>query len=279
MDVEDIALAAAELVYLAAGKRKPFLVPDQPRYAPLRASGYEVVQVFQHPKSGFMALSMRSETAAVPVLYACAGTQFSNSDKHTFIKDLEASLGDASEQFSSPAARKMRELVATSLDEGGVLICGQSLGGRLTQGFAYAAANDRPDRLDWLIARTFNSIGGEPLTTAVFGATDPAVSSRIDLIDYTVRDDPFGRFHGGRHLGVKALMKPRVNRFGGGGQNIDSHFFEALADARAQAGSWDLAAMAGVQAPWGWHRSGLDWRDAQSRLINEEHWPARVGVA
>jgi hypothetical protein len=278
VSLEDIALAASEFVYDAADRFQPFPIGDNERYAPLRDNGYSVTQVFHHTPSGFMAVSLRSETQAeLPVVFACAGTQFSGGDFEAFRLDVYASLGDAILQFASPAANAMRLRLGAALEIGPVLVCGQSLGGRLTQGFAYEVAKTEPDRLGNLTARTFASIGGIPLTDGVFGVTDPAVSRTIDLLDFTVEDDPLGYRVGGRHLGPRAILER--TRFGGGGEDIDSHFFEALVAEGKDAIAWDLSRAKTVEPPWGWHRTVGSWIDPDSVMLNPDHWPNGVTVA
>jgi len=201
---EDLALAAAELVYEASDDEKIFPIRDVPQYRALHDAGYRVEEVFSDPNTGFKAIKLKSDAGGAPI-FAVAGLEFSrmtNFEIEAVLNDTEAALGSGARQFLGDRAAEMRAEVGRLAQDSKVIVAGQSLGGRQIQALAYEhAAKLEGDDRNYLSACAFNSIGGEPLVEAVRKEpVDPAIAARANVRGYAVVGDPFAEKHGGRHI-------------------------------------------------------------------------------
>lgn len=296
---EDLALAAAEAVYAAEDTATGFEVPAGPQFAVLRDKGYTDGTVYSDPETGFKGIRLTSDRGGPPV-FAVAGLEFSRLPElevRAVSEDAGAALGTGIEQFDSDAAKLMRVDIAEDAGQGDVILAGQSLGGRLTQGFAYVHAAGLPDGSPNTVhAYTFNAIGGAPLIEAATqGPVDPEIAARAKVTGFAIENDPFATHTGGRHIGpVRVYPDPSPylptadeRREGQPGYrgNLDNHFFGPLRDIPGKHG-WGAEGAMRVIPPHGYHRTldgrPADWRsDDPDRLRNPDHWgsggPQRSG--
>ncbi len=288
---EDLALAASELVYEAGDDGEAFPIPDGEQYRSLRDGGYRVERVYSDAGTGFKAVQLTSDLGGPPI-FASAGLEFERMSKvelQAVLADAGAALGTGADQFDSFDANEMKGEIANAAASGRVILAGQSLGGRLTQGFAYAHAAGLPDGSPNTVhAYTFNAIGGVPLIEAATqGPVDPEIAARANVSGFAIENDPFATHTGGRHIGpVRVYADPRPylptgdeRREGQPGYrgNIDNHFFGPLRDIPGTHG-WGEEGAVRVIPPHGYRRTldgrPADWRsDDPDRLRNPDHWP------